>query len=159
MSARKLGELLVALAAGALFSVGLALAGMTQPAKVVAFLDVAGSWDPSLALVMIGAIAIYAVAHRLAQRRSKPLLSARFELPTRRDIDPKLVLGAALFGVGWGLSGYCPGPALTSLATGALTPLLFVAAMATGMLLFELTQRLRAQPADSTEEAAPAVER
>jgi uncharacterized membrane protein YedE/YeeE len=136
-------EVLVSFASGALFSVGLAIAGMTQPSKVVSFLDVAGNWDPSLAFVMMGAIAVYFVANRLVQRRDAPLVSSSFHLPTRRDIEPNLVIGAALFGVGWGLAGYCPGPALSSLGTGALKAVTFVATMAVGMLLYEAMQKLR----------------
>jgi uncharacterized membrane protein YedE/YeeE len=116
---------------------------MTQPGKVIAFLDVAGDWDPSLAMVMGGAIAVYFVATRLVRRRSAPLAGGEFHLPTRRDLEPNLLIGAGLFGVGWGLAGYCPGPALTSLGTGRLSSLTFVATMALGMLLYEGTQRLR----------------
>jgi uncharacterized membrane protein YedE/YeeE len=136
----RLAGVLVAFVSGALFAVGLAVAGMTQPAKVVGFLDVAGSWDASLAFVMVGAIAVFSTLSRLATKRSTPLWSARFQLPTRRDIELKLVLGSALFGVGWGLSGYCPGPGITSLATGSAQALTFVAAMAAGMLVFEWAQ-------------------
>ena len=145
-------ELLVAFAAGALFAVGLALAGMTQPAKVVGFLDVAGNWDPSLAFVMVGAIAVYFVANRLAKRRVQPLFSPTFHLPTRRDIEPNLLIGAGLFGIGWGLAGYCPGPGLASLGTGTTGAILFVGAMALGMLLFEAMQKLRVRR--SSEAAA-----
>ena len=140
---RSLLEVLVAFASGLLFAVGLAVAGMTQPAKVVGFLDVAGSWDPSLAFVMIGAIAVYFVANRLVQGRAAPWIGSVFHLPTRRDIEPRLVLGAGLFGIGWGLAGYCPGPALTALGTGGFRALSFVASMAAGMLLFEAVQKLR----------------
>lgn len=118
--------------AGLLFAVGLAVGGMTDPNKVLAFLDVTGDWDPSLAFVMAGAVGVYAVAFRLVGRRAAPLFRKAFALPTRRDIDGRLVGGAVLFGLGWGLSGYCPGPAvvgLTSLAPGALV---FGAAMALG---------------------------
>lgn len=136
-------EVFVAFASGLLFAVGLAVAGMTQPAKVVGFLDVAGRWDPSLAFVMIGAIAVYSVANRLVQRRAAPLVGSAFHLPTRRDIEPRLVLGAGLFGIGWGLAGYCPGPGLSALVTGSFRALSFVASMAAGMLLFEAVQKLR----------------
>ncbi len=140
---RSVLELLLSFASGLLFAVGLAVAGMTQPSKVVGFLDFAGDWDPSLAFVMMGAIAVYFVANRLVTRRSAPLVDSMFHLPTRRDIEPKLVIGAGLFGIGWGLAGYCPGPGLSSLGTGALPALLFVASMATGMLSFEALQKLR----------------
>ena len=123
----------VAFLSGLLFALGLGVGGMTKPAKVLAFLDVAGNWDPSLALVMAGAIAVYAPASRWALRRSAPLCAARFQVPTRRDLDAPLIVGAALFGAGWGLAGYCPGPALVSLASGASGVVLFVAAMLAGM--------------------------
>jgi uncharacterized protein len=140
-------EALVAFFAGLLFAAGLALAGMTQPAKVLAFLDFAGDWDPSLACVMVGAIAVYFAADRLMRGRSTPLLSREFHLPARRKIEPALVFGAALFGVGWGLSGYCPGPALSALGTASREAITFVAAMAVGMMGFEAAQKLRSPPA------------
>jgi uncharacterized membrane protein YedE/YeeE len=121
--------------AGALFGVGLAVAGMTRPEKVAGFLDITGAWDPSLAFVMAGAIGVHFVAHRLVLRRTAPLFDDRFHMPTRRDIDPRLLGGAGLFGVGWGLGGYCPGPALVSAAAALLPALVFVAAMTAGMLL------------------------
>lgn len=130
---------MIAFASGMLFAVGLALAGMTKPAKVMAFLDVAGAWDPSLAFVMIGATSVYAVAHRLVLRRRAPMRATAFQSPSQREIDAKLLVGAGLFGVGWGLAGYCPGPALTSLATASLDTVTFVLAMAMGMLLHELS--------------------
>jgi hypothetical protein len=128
---------LIALAGGFLFAVGLAIAGMTQPSKVVGFLDVAGDWDPSLAFVMFGAVAVYMLGHRLVLRRDAPLLGSGFHLPTRRDIDPRLVIGSAIFGVGWGLAGYCPGPVIAALGSGLAVPLVFVAAMALGVLLHD----------------------
>ena len=125
-----------AFAAGLLFALGLGLGGMTQPARVIGFLDVAGRWDPTLALVMAAALAVYAPLYRLVVRRRAPLLGERFEIPTRRDLDPALLLGAAVFGVGWGLAGFCPGPAIVSLASGRLGPLVFTAAMLAGMALY-----------------------
>jgi len=119
--------------AGAMFAVGLILSGMTKPGKVIGFLDLAGRWDPSLALVMGGAVLVYAVLSRLFLRRPTPLFELEFHLPSRRDIDRRLVIGAAIFGVGWGLGGYCPGPGLASLMAGRL-PVVFVAAMILGML-------------------------
>lgn len=101
---------------GLLFGAGLLIGGMTQPSKVVGFLDLAGDWDPSLAFVMGGAIGVFLPLFRLINRRRAPLYAASFALPTRRDLDAPLLLGAALFGIGWGLAGYCPGPALTALA-------------------------------------------
>lgn len=124
-----------ALAAGLLFAVGLALAGMTSPSKVLAFLDVAGDWDPSLAFVMAGAIVTHALSARIILARESPLFAARFDLPTKKKVDARLVTGAALFGVGWGLGGYCPGPALVTAAAGLPSALVFVLAMAAGMFL------------------------
>jgi uncharacterized membrane protein YedE/YeeE len=140
---RSLLEVSLAFVSGLLFAIGLAIAGMTQPAKVIGFLDVTGSWDPSLAFVMIGAIAVYFVANRLVQRRTAPLVGAAFHLPTRRDLEPRLVVGAGLFGIGWGLAGYCPGPGLSALGTGGFRALMFVASMAAGMLIFEAMQKVR----------------
>lgn len=125
-------------AAGLLFGIGLLLSGMTQPAKVVGFLDVLGGWDPSLALVMIGAIATHSLAYLAVSRRQGPLWGGRWAIPSRRDIDTRLLAGAALFGAGWGLGGYCPGPALTSAVSGSAPTLLFVASMLAGMWLFAL---------------------
>ena len=122
--------------AGLLFGLGLLLAGMADPAKVLAFLDLAGDWDPSLALVMAGAIGAAALPLNLAQRRTKALLGGAMHLPTRRDLDARLVGGSLLFGVGWGVAGICPGPALAILLAGHWQALLFVAAMLAGMLIF-----------------------
>lgn len=130
-----------AFGAGALFAVGLAVSGMTRPAKVVGFLDLAGDWDASLAFVMMGAIAVHFVAYRLVLRRPAPLFDGSFHLPTRRDIDLRLVLGAAVFGVGWGLGGYCPGPGLVSAAAGALGAVVFVVGMTVGMLIEQAVAR------------------
>lgn len=127
---------LAAFAAGLLFALGLGIGGMTQPARVIGFLDVAGRWDPTLALVMAAALTVYAPLYRLIVRRRAPLLGERFEVPTRRDLDAALLLGAAVFGVGWGLAGFCPGPAIVSLASGRLDPLVFTAAMLAGMALY-----------------------
>ncbi|OJY18605.1 MAG: hypothetical protein BGO98_31400 [Myxococcales bacterium 68-20] len=124
-----------ALGAGMLFGVGLAIAGMTKPSKVVGFLDLFGSWDPSLAFVMVGAITVHLIAHRLVRRRSSPLFDVKFHLPTRKDIDRRLVLGAAVFGVGWGLGGFCPGPGIVSAGSGSLGALVFVVGMTIGMLI------------------------
>ena len=134
-----------ALLSGAVFAVGLVLGGMTQPAKVLAFLDVGalargvsstaekGFWDPSLAFVMGGALMVTLVAFWLVPRRASPLAGDKFHLPTRNDIDAKLLAGAALFGIGWGLAGYCPGPALASLLAGSTDVLVFTGAMVAGM--------------------------
>ena len=123
----------VAFVCGVVFAVGLGIGGMTQPARVLAFLDVAGEWDPRLAFVMLGAIAVYAPIYRLALRRRRPFLAATYDLPTRRDVDARLVTGALLFGIGWGLAGLCPGPALTSLGSGEPTACVFVVAMLVGL--------------------------
>lgn len=134
--------------AGLLFGLGLMLAGMTDPAKVLAFLDLAGAWDPSLALVMGGGIAVGLGAFTVAKGRSKTLLGTAIFLPQGVAIDRRLIGGSALFGVGWGLAGFCPGPALVSLGFGDAKVWVFVAAMVAGMLVFEWLE-LRARRAMS----------
>lgn len=129
--------------AGLLFGLGLLLAGMADPAKVLAFLDLAGDWDPSLALVMAGAIGVATLPLNLAQRRTKALLGGAMQLPNRRDLDARLVGGSLLFGVGWGIAGICPGPALAILLTGHWQAALFVAAMLAGMLIFTVLEGRR----------------
>ncbi len=124
--------------AGLLFGLGLLVSGMANPAKVLGFLDLAGHWDPSLALVMAGAILVGLVAFRLASQRQRSLLAEPMRLPTSRDIDRRLVLGGIGFGVGWGLAGFCPGPALVALGAGEMKAVVFVAAMLAGMALFEV---------------------
>lgn len=133
-------KLLLALLSGLVFGLGLILSGMTDPAKVIGFLDLAGLWNPALAFVMAGAVAVGALAFGLARRRSTALLGNAFHLPTATAIDRRLLLGSIVFGIGWGLAGYCPGPALASLATGATEPLIFTAAMLAGMAIFELLE-------------------
>ena len=140
---------LTAFAAGLLFAAGLGVAGMTQPAKVFGFLDITGNWDPSLAFVMLGAIAVHATAVRGILRRRAPLFAVRFALPTRRDVDARLVTGAALFGAGWGLVGYCPGPALTALGGSVPAAAIFVPAMVAGMWVFRALFE-RPEPARAT---------
>ena len=130
-----------ALLIGLLFGAGLAVSGMMNPAKVLGFLDVAGDWDPTLALVMAGALIVALPATLVARRRSRPLLAERFDMPTRRMIDVPLIAGSALFGLGWGLVGFCPGPAFAALATGLWQPGLFVVAMLAGMLVFHVLRR------------------
>jgi len=137
---------LAAFVAGLVFAVGLAISGMTQPGKVTAFLDFFGNWDPSLALVMMGAIAVHATLYRLIRQRSTPLFTATFSVSTRSELDPRLIGGAVLFGTGWGLAGFCPGPAVTSLASGHTSVITFVAAMLAGMFLYKLVDRARAPP-------------
>mgnify|MGYP000022211358 FL=1 len=133
---------LVSLMAGLLFGAGLALGGMTDPGKVIAFLDVAGQWDPSLGFVMGSALLITFPVFAWVRRADKPLLAERFQLPTRKDLDPQLLIGAALFGIGWGIAGLCPGPAIANLAAGSPQILLFVAAMVGGMWLRDRTASL-----------------
>lgn len=128
---------LTALMAGLIFGLGLYLSGMTNPAKVLAFLDLAGDWDPSLALVMAGALAVSSVAFYIARRRQVSLLGAPFQIPTNRKIDRRLVLGSLLFGMGWAIAGLCPGPALALLLTGHWQVVTFTLAMLVGMLIFE----------------------
>ncbi len=123
----------VNLAAGLIFGLGLVISGMANPAKVLNFLDVAGSWDPSLAFVMLGAIAVTATGYRFVLRRPKPLLDSGFHLPVRTEIDWPLVVGSAIFGLGWGLFGFCPGPAITSLGLAATGTLVFVPTMLIGI--------------------------
>jgi uncharacterized membrane protein YedE/YeeE len=137
-------NLVTAFLAGLLFGGGLILSGMTNPAKVLAFLDVAGTWDPSLLFVMLGAILVAAVAFRFARTRVRPLFGSQIHVPGAGRIDMPLVLGSITFGIGWGLVGYCPGPALTALAVGGRSTLLFVAAMVAGMAIFEVAERIRA---------------
>ncbi|WP_133491180.1 DUF6691 family protein [Alcanivorax sp. 24] len=131
---------LTALLAGLLFGLGLILSGMTDPAKVLGFLDLAGAWDPSLALVMVGAIAAAVVPMALARRRSRAWLGGAMRLPSRRDIDRRLIGGSLVFGVGWGLAGICPGPALTLLPLGYWQGIVFVVAMVAGMVLFRVME-------------------
>lgn len=126
-----------AFAVGFIFAIGLGISGMTQPQKVVGFLDAFGSWDPSLVFVMAGAVMVHFVTYRLIRKRNSPLLSAKWHVPTKTEITPALIFGSVLFGVGWGLAGFCPGPAVTSLASFEAKPLLFVASMLTGMLVFK----------------------
>ncbi|MEI7967804.1 MAG: YeeE/YedE family protein [Betaproteobacteria bacterium] len=127
--------------AGLLFGSGLLLAGMTDPGKVLGFLDLAGSWDPSLALVMGGAISVGVFAFRGAGKRTRSLLGGALHLPTSQDIDVRLLAGALVFGIGWGLAGFCPGPAVVSMAAGTPEAMVFVVAMIAGMLAFDLVDR------------------
>lgn len=133
-------NLLFSLFAGAVFGIGLLVSGMANPAKVLGFLDLGGAWDPSLAFVMAGAIAVGAAAFAVARKRATSFLGLQMRLPTARQIDRRLVIGSLLFGVGWGIAGFCPGPALVALGLGEGKAVLFVVAMLGGMLLFELLQ-------------------
>lgn len=139
---------LVNLALGLLFGVGLVVSGMSDPAKVLNFLDLFGTWDPSLAFVMGGAVLVAFVGYQIVLGRPRPLLAPAFSVPTRNDIDRPLVLGAAIFGVGWGLGGFCPGPALTALGLAAPGTLAFLPAMFAGLWL---GRHLREAPAKQAE--------
>ncbi|MCC8392237.1 hypothetical protein LJ656_06510 [Paraburkholderia sp. MMS20-SJTR3] len=135
---------LVALVSGLLFGLGLMVSGMANPAKVLDFLDLAGNWDPSLAFVMAGAIAVGSVAFFVARRRTRSYLGLPLQIPATTAITTRLLAGSALFGVGWGLAGFCPGPALVALGAGYPKGIGFVAAMVAGMLVFEVIERARA---------------
>ena len=128
---------LTALFAGVLFGLGLAVSGMVDPAKVIGFLDVTGDWDPTLAFVMGGALLVTIPAFRLILKRPHPVLADDFELPTKKEVDVRLLGGATLFGVGWGLAGFCPGPSVTALASGLAPVFAFVAAMFAGISLYK----------------------
>lgn len=129
---------------GAVFGLGLAIAGMTRPAKIVGFFDFFGSWDPSLAFVMLGATAVYTPVYRWAVRTwQRPVWAPAFSLPTRSDIDWRLVTGSAIFGVGWGLGGYCPGPAFTSLGARSEEALVFGFSMLVGVAAYQIITRMR----------------
>jgi len=135
------------LLAGLVFGLGLIVSGMANPAKVLGFLDLAGAWDPSLGFVMAGAIAVGMVSFFVAKRRMVSLIGAEMRLPTSRHIDRRLVGGSVLFGIGWGVAGFCPGPGLVSLGMGEIKALVFVAAMLAGMGVFELLERRGRAPA------------
>ncbi|MBO3707848.1 MAG: YeeE/YedE family protein [Candidatus Accumulibacter sp.] len=143
-------SVLISLLIGLVFGCGLIVSGMGNPAKVLAFLDLAGDWDPSLALVMTGAIAVGLAAFRIAGRLPTSLRGKPLQMPTARQIDRRLLVGSALFGIGWGLAGICPGPALVLLGTGAAKGFVFVLAMLAGMAIFTAFERLsRARQAQS----------
>ncbi len=129
--------------AGLVFGLGLIVSGMADPAKVLGFLDLAGAWDPSLAFVMAGAVAVAAAAFALAKKRTASFLGAAMKLPGSRDIDRRLVIGSVLFGIGWGVAGFCPGPGLVALGMAEVKALVFVVAMLAGMGIFELFERRR----------------
>lgn len=131
-----------AFASGLVFGIGLLLSGMADPGKVVGFLDLAGAWDPSLALVMGGAILVGLFAFGMARQRAQSFLGGAMHLPTARDIDLRLIGGSVVFGIGWGLAGFCPGPALVSFGSGQDKAAVFVAAMLGGMLIYQAAERL-----------------
>ncbi|MFM0470487.1 DUF6691 family protein [Paraburkholderia strydomiana] len=135
--------LLTALFSGLLFGVGLMVSGMANPAKVLGFLDIAGQWDPSLAFVMGGAIAVGSVAFLLAKRQKKSLLGRSIQIPAGKQVTLRLVMGSAVFGVGWGLAGFCPGPALVAMGAGFPKAWGFVGAMLGGMVVFEIIERAK----------------
>jgi uncharacterized protein len=151
--------ILSAFASGLLFGLGLIVSQMVDPAKVLGFLDIFGNWDPSLALVMGGAVMVSTLGYRIARHRGVPVLAPRLEIPTRRDLDPRLIGGGAMFGIGWGLVGLCPGPALTALTFGPWQVFVFVAAMIAGMALFRLVPAdrpqvtFRREPAGASDDA------
>ena len=129
------------LLSGGLFGAGLALGGMTDPARVRGFLDLFGNWDPTLAFVMGGAVLVMAIAWRIQPRMAQPLFGLKFAIPDRSDLTPKLIGGSALFGIGWGIAGLCPGPAITALVIEPVSAAIFVAAMLAGMLLVRLVEK------------------
>lgn len=131
-------QFLIALFAGALFGAGLAVSGMADPKRVRGFLDLFGTWDPTLAFVMGGALIPMAIAWRIQKRMTAPVCAVRFSLPANRDLDARLIGGAALFGVGWGVAGLCPGPAIADLVIAPLPAVIFVVAMLSGMMLLRL---------------------
>lgn len=141
----KFVNIIVSLISGLLFGLGLIFSGMADPSKVLGFLDLAGLWDPSLAFVMGGAVLVGSAFYPLATRRTKSISGAPMRVPVAAGVDRRLVLGGVTFGVGWGLDGYCPGPALVSVAYGGLKPLVFVFAMLAGMGIFEIRERSKAK--------------
>lgn len=132
---------LVTLASGTIFGAGLALGGMTDPARVRGFLDLFGAWDPTLAFVMGGAVLVMAIAWAFQKRMEHPLLAEKFALPERSDLTPRLIGGSALFGIGWGIAGLCPGPGFAALAIDAPSAAIFIAAMLAGMLLVQMIDK------------------
>jgi uncharacterized protein len=133
-----LKEFIALFFSGLTFAIGLGVSGMTDANKVIGFLDLSGSWDPSLAFVMIGAIAVHLISYKLVMKRDSPVFADKFDLPTSKDIDLKLVAGAGIFGVGWALGGFCPGPGLVSTASLGAEALVFTATMIVGMLVYRL---------------------
>ncbi len=141
--------ILGAFAAGLLFGIGLIASQMVNPTKVISFLDLFGNWDPSLAFVMGGALITTLIGYRVMLRRARPVIAEKFDLPTKTDLDPRLIGGASLFGIGWGMAGYCPGPAIAALPFMYTETFIFVAAMVVGMAVYNLVDGLleaRAQP-------------
>ena len=148
-----MSRLIAAFTGGLVFALGLGVSGMTDANKVIGFLNLAGDWDPRLAFVMAGAIGVHLLLYRLILRRQSPIFADRFHIPTRRDISPRLVGGAALFGMGWGLGGFCPGPGMVSLMGYGSAPAVFVVFMLGGLLvhkLLSLRERSAGEPAEAT---------
>ena len=149
-----MNRLIAALLSGTLFGVGLSVGGMTEASRIVGVMDIAGPWDPTLVIVLLAAVVTYHVMYRFIVPRSAPLFAAKFEIPTRRDINLRLISGAGMFGVGWALSGYCPGPAVASLPSGQIQTIVVVLAMAAGMILYDVATivrlRLRGAPEKAT---------
>jgi uncharacterized protein len=133
-----MGQVLVALVAGTLFGLGLSISQMINPGKVLSFLDVLGPWDPSLALVLLGAVTVAAVIFRFVLKLPRPYFAETFQVPNRQDIEPRLLVGGVIFGIGWGLVGWCPGPAISSLALARWETWVFLAAMVAGMWIYRL---------------------
>lgn len=144
-------NILIALLSGLIFGIGLILSGMTNPAKVLSFLDITGTWDPSLAFVMGGAISIGAIAFSIARHRKRTLLGSSLTLPASQLIDKPLILGSLAFGIGWGMAGICPGPGLVLAGAGNLQGIVFVVAMLAGMSIFELLKRYHAKHSPSSD--------
>ncbi|MAF95787.1 MAG: hypothetical protein CMM60_08550 [Rhodospirillaceae bacterium] len=134
--------LVSAAVSGLLFGIGLALSGMLNPAKVIGFLDFAGNWDPSLAFVMGGGVAVAAIAFPFVLKRPQPVCEASFQMPTQKDVDPALIIGGGIFGVGWGMAGLCPGPAFSSLSFLRWESMVLFAAMIAGMVIFRFTRKI-----------------
>jgi uncharacterized membrane protein YedE/YeeE len=134
-------RILSAVVAGLVFGTGIALSGMINPAKVLNFFDLAGSWDPSLAFVMGGALIVTAIGYRIVLRRTAPVFDTHFHVPTRRDFDTQLIAGSAVFGIGWGITGFCPGGSIPALGLGQADALVFVASMAAGIALARLSRK------------------
>lgn len=132
---------LAALVVGFIFAIGLGLSGMTQPQKVIGFLDFFNQWDPSLIFVMLGAIFVHFVTYKIIRKKNSPLLSAHWHVPTKKEITPALLIGSFIFGIGWALGGFCPGPAITSIASFDKMPVIFVTSMLIGMLVFRMVDK------------------
>lgn len=135
-------QIMIAFVTGLIFGLGLILSGMTNPAKIIGFLDIFGDWDPALALVMIGALIVSATSFQLIKKNKKTYFGQQLNLPANNKIDHKLIIGSLIFGIGWGLAGYCPGPALVSVMHGGYQPVIFVLSMLAGMGIFEIINQI-----------------